>query len=62
TGIRVSDDEIAALPITRHRFHGDWNYTLHPQRPKDTTTTTSTQDEALADRPASRSVRYRTRN
>ena len=20
-----------ALPITRHGFHGDWNYTLHPQ-------------------------------
>nr|WP_228869208.1 ISAzo13 family transposase [Streptomyces halstedii] len=52
TGIRVSDDEIAALPITRHRFHGDWNYTLHPQRPTDTATTTSTQDEALADGPA----------
>lgn len=51
TGIRVSDDEIAALPITRHRFHGDWNYTLHPQRPVDATTTGSTPDEALADRP-----------
>ncbi|MEU0950545.1 hypothetical protein ABZ379_49225 [Streptomyces canus] len=23
TGIRVSDDEIAALHITRHRFQGD---------------------------------------
>ena len=21
---------MAALPITRHAFHGDWNYTLHP--------------------------------
>ncbi|MFD4024081.1 ISAzo13 family transposase [Streptomyces sp. NPDC058576] len=52
TGIRVNDDEIAALPITRHRFHRDWNYTLHPQRPRDTATTTSTRDEALADRPA----------
>lgn len=52
TGIRVNDDEIAALPITRHRFHGDWNYTLHPQRPTDTATTTSTQGEALADGPA----------
>ncbi len=30
TGIQVSDDEIAALPITRRRFHGDWNYTLRP--------------------------------
>ena len=45
TGIRVSDDEIAALPITRHRFHGDWNYTLHPQRPTDTATTAGTPDE-----------------
>ncbi|MGW0673185.1 ISAzo13 family transposase [Streptomyces sp. NPDC002746] len=50
TGIRVSDDEIAALPITRHRFHGDWNYTLHPQ-PVDAATTGSTPDEALTDRP-----------
>jgi hypothetical protein len=21
---------MAALPITRDEFHGDWNYTLHP--------------------------------
>ncbi|WP_374936090.1 ISAzo13 family transposase [Streptomyces sp. SM5] len=50
TGIRISDDEIAALPITRHRFHGDWNYTLHPQ-PVGTVTTGSTPDEAPADGP-----------
>jgi hypothetical protein len=30
TGIRISDEAIGALPITRHRFHGDWNYTFHP--------------------------------
>ncbi|MEU3243961.1 MULTISPECIES: ISAzo13 family transposase [unclassified Streptomyces] len=30
TGIQISDEAIAALPIIRHRFHGDWNYTLHP--------------------------------
>ncbi|MDX3589050.1 hypothetical protein PV740_46700, partial [Streptomyces europaeiscabiei] len=37
TGIQVSDDEIAALPITRHRFHGDWNYTLvRHEAPLDT--------------------------
>ncbi|GGU62746.1 hypothetical protein GCM10010259_61750 [Streptomyces daghestanicus] len=36
TGIRVTDGDIDALPIHRHRFHGDWNYTLHPQ-PRDTT-------------------------
>jgi hypothetical protein len=23
---------MAALPITRDEFHGDWNYTLHPTR------------------------------
>ena len=31
TGIQVSDEQMATLPITRHDFHGDWNYTLHPQ-------------------------------
>ncbi len=30
TGVEISDAQIAALPMTRHRFHGDWNYTLHP--------------------------------
>jgi transposase len=51
TGIQVSDDEIAALPITRHRFHGDWNYTLHPQHPLDATAINSTSDQAPANRP-----------
>ena len=27
-GIQVSDEQMATLPITRHDFHGDWNY--HP--------------------------------
>ncbi|MFE5655607.1 ISAzo13 family transposase [Streptomyces sp. NPDC056517] len=32
TGIKVTDtdSDIDALPTQRHRFHGDWNYTLHP--------------------------------
>jgi hypothetical protein len=30
-GVKISDQQMAALPITRHDFHGDWNYTLHPQ-------------------------------
>jgi transposase len=30
TGITISDAQMAALPVTRHTFHGDWNYTLHP--------------------------------
>jgi hypothetical protein len=31
TGITISDREMKALPITRHAFHGEWNYTLHPR-------------------------------
>jgi hypothetical protein len=27
-GITISDAEMAALNITRHDFHGEWNYTL----------------------------------
>jgi len=41
TGIQISDARMAALPIARHTFHGDWNYTLHPQAiPADTTAAT----------------------
>ena len=29
-GVKISDAQLAALPITRHEWHGDWNYTLHP--------------------------------
>jgi len=31
TGARVSDRQMEALPLTRHDWHGDWNYTLHAQ-------------------------------
>ena len=31
TGIKVSDKEVAAIDIRRDKFHGDWNYTLHPR-------------------------------
>ena len=27
-GIQISDAQMAALPLTRHDWHGDWNYTL----------------------------------
>lgn len=30
-GIKVSDDEMAKINIKKHRFHGDWNYTISPQ-------------------------------
>jgi hypothetical protein len=32
TGIEVSDDECAALHITREKFHSEWNYVIKPQR------------------------------
>jgi hypothetical protein len=31
TKIRVSDAELATLKMARHRFHGDWNYTIKPR-------------------------------
>ena len=30
-GGKVSDREIAEINLRRDRFHGDWNYTLHPR-------------------------------
>lgn len=32
TGIRISDAEMARLRLFRHKFHGDWNYTVRPRR------------------------------
>ena len=29
-GVKVGDAELAAVPLERHRFHGEWNYTVHP--------------------------------
>jgi Rhodopirellula transposase DDE domain len=31
TGVQISDRQMDALPLTRHDWHGDWNYTLRPQ-------------------------------
>jgi transposase len=30
TAIKVTDAELARLRLRRHKFHGDWNYTLSP--------------------------------
>ena len=30
TGIKYTAKAVDALPITRHDFHGDWNYTMRP--------------------------------
>jgi hypothetical protein len=29
-GVQISDAQMKALPIHRHSWHPDWNYTLHP--------------------------------
>jgi Rhodopirellula transposase DDE domain len=31
TGIAISQQRLAALPLQRHAVNGTWNYTLHPQ-------------------------------
>jgi transposase len=32
TGVKISNRQMKELPITRHTWHGDWNYTLRPTR------------------------------
>jgi hypothetical protein len=33
-GVSVSDAQMATIRLTRHRFHGEWNYTIHPATEK----------------------------
>ena len=33
-GVKVSDAQLAAVNISPHTFHGDWNYTVSPSRTK----------------------------
>ena len=44
-GVKISDAQMAALPLDRHTWHGDWNYTLRPQA------TTSPAPPPAAPRP-----------
>jgi hypothetical protein len=32
--VKVSDAQLAAVSLSRHSFHGDWNYTVSPSRRK----------------------------
>jgi len=32
TGRQVTDEEMASINLERHKFHGDWNYTIRPRR------------------------------
>jgi predicted transcriptional regulator len=29
-GVKISDEQMAQINLHRHRFHGDWNYTIRP--------------------------------
>jgi hypothetical protein len=33
TGRRVTDQEMKRVNLERHKFHGDWNYTIRPRMP-----------------------------
>lgn len=32
TGLQVTDEQLAAVQITRDKFHGEWHYTLSPRQ------------------------------
>ena len=33
-GIKVTDEQLAAVIMTPDAFHGEWNYTIRPRRRK----------------------------
>jgi Rhodopirellula transposase DDE domain len=39
--VTVTDAQMASVPLERHRFHGDWNYTIHAATSGSNTTVTS---------------------
>jgi transposase len=66
TGVKVDDAQVDALAMTRHRFHGDWNYTLHPPSSRsaphhaaemETTAATTARSPALTAGVGPRSLR-----
>ncbi|WP_438289644.1 ISAzo13 family transposase [Streptomyces sp. HUAS TT7] len=54
TGLKVTDAEIDALAMSRHRFHGDWNYTLHTDNAVRSTRTSRGQAHTVLVQPVSR--------
>jgi hypothetical protein len=30
TGVKTSTTQFGSTPLTRHDWHGDWNYTIRP--------------------------------
>jgi hypothetical protein len=35
-GVKVSDAQLAAVNLSPHSFHGEWNYTISPNAKKPT--------------------------
>jgi hypothetical protein len=44
TGLTVSDDELAALNLSRDSFHGEWNSTIKPQEGRSSSLWKSPKD------------------
>ncbi|MGH9267227.1 MAG: ISAzo13 family transposase [Acidimicrobiales bacterium] len=34
TGVKITDEQLAAVPITPHHWHGEWNYTIAQSNPR----------------------------
>jgi len=30
-GIKVPDEQLEKVKLKKHKFHGEWNYTIHPK-------------------------------
>jgi transposase len=33
-GVKITDDQLAAIPLTPHEWHGEWNYTIAQSNPR----------------------------
>ena len=53
SGRTVTDAQMATVRLKRHRFHGDWNHTIHPVTRKErwSATTYISYDVLLTDTP-----------
>ena len=34
-GVKITDQQLDAIPLSRHDWHPEWNYTLTPDQPRD---------------------------
>jgi hypothetical protein len=44
-GVEISNTQMNTLPINRHTWHPDWNYTLHPTSEQAAVSTTRTEPD-----------------